>query len=192
MSNQEYKIECLSENDNLHKCVDIIDSVLGKNYIDSLKIASIIKSDKFVCLKAVVDNQIIGIAIGCVMKFAEALEYLKIKEYKIPSAVEQCDTIAIIKTIAIESSSQKKGLGSIFVKKLEKMFFNKNIHVVFTVAWRHDNTENIGPLMIKNGYKSLFIIENYYEKESLTEKFSCPVCGDCGCHCVANIYFKIL
>ena len=110
MYQSEHSIEYLTETNNIHKCVSIIDSVLGKNYVNESKIISMIKSDKFVCLKAVMDNKIVGIAIGCSMKLDEALKYLKIAKYKIPTAVKQCDTIAIIKTIAIESPFQKKDL----------------------------------------------------------------------------------
>lgn len=192
MKKTECTIKKLDENNDITKCIKIIDSVLGKNYINYKQIMSMVKNEKFICLKATVDKLIVGIAIACIMDFNEAIGYLKIEKDEIPDFIKQCNKVSIIKTIAIDDNFQKLGIGSNFIRNLEKIFFNENIHVVFTVAWRHNNIENIGPLMIKNEYKSLYIIEKYYEKDSLKEGFSCPICGDNGCHCDANIYFKLL
>lgn len=188
----EYKIENLREKDNIQECTGIIDAVLGKNYIDATKIISMIKNDKFVCLKATINDRIVGIAIACIMSTYDAIKYLKIEKYEISDSIRQCNKVSIIKTIAIADNFQKIGIGTNFIRELEGIFFDKNIHVIYAPAWRHGNIENIGPLLIKNEYRSLCIIEKYYEKDSLEEGFSCPVCGDNGCHCAVNIFFKII
>lgn len=190
MKKTSYQVKNLNKDDNLNGCVNIISKVLGENYIDLKSILSMINDPRFICLKAIIGNEIVGIAIGCIMNLKDALKYLKIEKYEIPKAIKQYNNVAIIKTIAIEEYFQKKGIGSCFIQKMEKNFMNQNIHTIFTVAWMHDNIENIGPLMKKNSYTSLYIIEKYWEADSLIEGFSCPVCGDNGCHCSANIYFK--
>ena len=46
--------------------------------------------------------------------------------------------------------------------------------------------------MLDLEYKIDSLSEKYYEEDSLKEGFYCPVCGDNGCHCEANIFFKIM
>ena len=189
----EYKIDSLSEKDSMFECISIIDSVLGKNYVDAKKLVSMVKDDNFICLKATtLNDKIVGVAIACIMSVDEAIEYLKIEKYEIPDDVRFCDNISIIKIVAIDDNFQKIGIGTNFIRELEKIFWDMNLRVIFIPAWRHDNIENIGELLVKNGYKSLCIIERYYEKDSLKGGFSCPVCGDNGCHCDVNIFFKVV
>ena len=178
------------EKEDVPECIRILDAALGKDYIESNKLLSMITDDKFICLKALVCNQLVGVHIGCIMNLSEAIDYLKLTTHKIPAIMKKNNKIAILKTCAVKEEFQRKGIGDLFIKVSEKMFLEKNIHLVSCVAWQHDGIENAGPLLRKNGYKSLFVIKDYWTEDSLREGFSCPVCGDHGCHCAANIYLK--
>lgn len=100
--------------------------------------------------------------------------------------------IGILKTVAIAENYQHRGIGSAIMEQVEKIFLKKGIHVIACVAWRHGNIENIGGVLHRNGYRSQFIIDKYWEEDSLKFGFSCPVCGDHGCVCAANIYTKAI
>ena len=191
MKQPEFNIEKMSDGD-INVAIDIVDSVLGKNYVEAEKFIEMINCESFVCLKAIVKNKVVGIALGCVLKIDDAINYLKIQDLKIPNIMKHGAEIAIIKTIAINESFQKRGIGTRFVNALEEIFKSKNIHVIASVAWRHDGIENIGGIMKKNEYKSIYIIDNYWKEDSIKEGFSCPVCGDNGCNCSANIYMKVI
>ena len=189
MEEPNFKIETLKKQD-ASECAAIFDITLGKNYIESDKILSMLNDDKFFCLKSSVNNQIVGVNIACIMSFSAAMDYLKLTTCKIPAIMKKNNQIAILKTAAIKEEYQRKGLGGLFIKSMEKLFSEKGVYYVFSVAWQHDGIEKSGPLLQKNGYKSLCVIKDYWLKDSLQEGFSCPVCGNHGCHCSANIYFK--
>lgn len=182
-------IETLKKKD-ISTCVDIFDATLGEDYITGDKLLSMLNNGKFICLKALVHNRLVGVNISCIMNFSEAIDYLKLAKHKIPTAMKKNAQVAVLKTGAIKQEYQRKGIGGLFVKSSEKAFSEKGVHLVLSVVWRHDGVENAGALLQKNGYKSLCIIKDYWLKDSLQEGFSCPVCGNQGCHCSANIYFK--
>lgn len=98
----------------------------------------------------------------------------------------------VLKTIAVKEGYKRSGIGQLFVENLMASCQNKNIEIIYCVAWKSASATNISGLLSKFNFKILEEIPNYWTKESLEKKYSCPECGDNGCYCSAVVYYKIL
>ena len=187
----QLNIEKLTPGD-LCVAVEMIDSVLGKDYINIDHFSELLSDNRVTCYKAIYKQRIVGVAIACIMDYETAREYLKLDKTQMPHSLKVSKDIGILKTVAVAEDMQGKGVGTALVEKLEKMFVENDIHSIVCVAWQHDNIENISGIMKRNTYTSKLVIKDYWYNDSIEQGFSCPVCGSDGCHCSANIYVKVV
>ena len=101
----EYKIDSLSEKDSMFECISIIDSELGKNYVDAKKLVSMVKDDNFICLNE--ENRIdaenkIKSTVGCGYEITS----LTLSPLPLKNPTKNCKRYKINGTILIEQLSK--------------------------------------------------------------------------------------
>lgn len=150
--------------DDLEKIISLADDQLGKGYVISTDFLS--------------PNRIVFVAedkrghlLGFIMGYIENLT-------------------GIIKTLAIERSVQKKGLGKSLIEKMLAVFASEKMHKVVVVAWMHCKSQKVPleSLMKMLEFKEEERISNFWKNDSLLRHYNCPVCGAPPCLCTAVIF----
>lgn len=177
--------------------IDLIDNLLGKDYVIPAELLNLLNDSNTICLKAVKDNRLIGVVLGYIMSRENALKITKLNSLKFPNAFSACDKVGIIKTIAVQEEYQGQGVGSRLLTKSEELLKSSGISLVMSVVWRirtenGDFIENAGGLMRQNNFRSIGIQEEFWKQDSIEKGFSCPSCGNPPCLCAANIYYKVV
>lgn len=173
-----------------YKGIDLIDSQLGKNYIKLDDLNKMNTEKNYLCFEATKDGEFAGIAIGMILNVQETLALLKLKNIDFPKSAFASERVGIVKTVVVAQEYHAHGIGTALVSKLTEVFELHDIHAIACVAWKHDDTENIGGIMRKLEFRCIKEIPNYWKQESEKDYFVCPVCGEPPCRCQANIYFK--
>ena len=105
---------------------------------------------------------------------------------------ENSQTIGCIKTIAINKTFQKKGIGSLICEAMIRVFCEKKVDAVIVSAWKIGNIVNSDKMLNLSGIKKICEIPEYWKNDSIIKSYDCCICGNPPCLCSAVIYGKIL
>lgn len=98
--------------------------------------------------------------------------------------------VGVVKTIVVEPSSRRMGIGGMLVDALGRTVSRRGTRLVVSDVWRHDGIENSGPLLASHGFSSIGIIDGYWADDSIRRGYVCPVCETIPCTCQADIYVR--
>jgi len=171
--------------DDLPLIQQISDTVLGTGYFTTFNNNLFSESH---LIRVIIDNEIlVGFCYSYITSFKEINKEWDLSEHQFALN----DKVGILKTIAIKTEFQNKGLGNKLVKDTINYLVQKNATAIFTSLWNHPDTDSNISLMVKNGFRWQKTIPNYWTSDSIKNGYHCLVCGY-PCKCLASIYLKTI
>lgn len=167
----------------------IADDVFGKGYIGREELATFLNNDDKFCKVAKIEGIVVGFGLTEICE-AQNLYQIILKDYDwIENFVSKERPIAVMKTFAVRTDYQKKGIGTqLIIKSLEKL---SNISVdLLAVCWEHDKDVELGTILDQFGMNPIRKIAGYWHKDSVLRNYTCASCGTPPCNCSALIYAK--
>jgi len=192
--NKRYKIINITK-ELIPSIIKIADKELGNNFI----LPSHISENQHIsmCASTIKKNKIIGFLLNQILTYSEFLSiYSNIAEKY--DCFRNIKKIGIIKTIAVDSKWQQKGIGTNLINTLLNKIYLKcddqiysNIDLIFMMGWKQKNgIINISGIKNKFNFIEIGQINNFYYNNSLKYNYSCPVCGNPPCYCSVVLYIK--
>ncbi|WP_299576838.1 GNAT family N-acetyltransferase [uncultured Sunxiuqinia sp.] len=173
----------------LARVIEIADSELGKDYLDEGIKDQISRPNTLFRVAVSKKEGILGFCYSYILTPEELDEQFELADF--PKSLKVSSKIAVLKTIAVKSIHQGKGVGSILMDDALELYKQNQIESVICVAWKSKNGVNMGGLMNLYDFNLHQEINNFWKEGSIEEGYSCPVCGN-PCHCSALIYTKTL
>lgn len=167
----------------------ILDIQFGFDYITLDSLTDKIKDENSLCLIALKDKEVLGVSIAA-MGSAEIVSQSLLKEKDwFDENFKQYHLIGLRKQMAVKKTYQGKGIGTQLIQESTKQL-SKSCQVLITIVWEKDQDQKMKKIMAKNQFKSILTISNYWKKDSIEKKYTCPACKIIPCTCSANIYVR--
>ncbi len=169
---------------NITKVVALSNKAFGKNYLPLSYYKKFINSDVNIGMVMVANKNIVGFITSTIylVNRANTCEELYFNFNDL-----QHD-IAIIKQVVVAPKYQKKGIGNLLLKQLISTINTKEI---ICIAWQRDKNIVIANLLLKNNFRKLKSIPNYWFNDSVSKQYNCPECKKPPCKCT-GVVFKLL
>lgn len=100
-------------------------------------------------------------------------------------------TVGSFEAVAVDPAWRRRGIaGRLTVTSLEWMR-ELGCDAAVTISWLSGRPDSSLPLFRRLGFHEGTTVERFYERESLEQGWSCPVCGR-PCHCAATFFWLAL
>ncbi len=170
---------------------NIADCQLGKGYVSAdLLGEAIVNNEKYIA-KVAIDNEnnkVVGFYIVQLVKKQEVNEIILNNPEVASRIARSSELTGLIKTVAVDKNYQGRGVGMNLIKDAISELQNKNIHTIFTIAWKSKYGTNLKGILMRLDFKEIIEIPEYWKESSIKENFECPVCRKPPCSCSAVIY----
>ncbi len=159
----------------------IFNQEFGQGYFDFNQMKSISSHKNFFGYSIVNQDRgrVVGICIGYHSFLPEANFTLPLnKKY------------VYLKSIAINSEYQGKGLGKLL---LDKFIASADVlkQAIYTTVWvKEENTSVFEKMLLKSDFMMHSEYQNFWKEKSVIEKFECKKCGNPPCTCTMRVYLK--
>lgn len=174
-----------------HKDIDniktIIDVSFGKNYLTKEHINSYINNpnNQGYCLTQ--DDILIGFISLKLISKDNLYDYFLTEKDKLFGFFNTLKTFAVIEQVVIAPSYRKKGY-STFLLNNALVQLSKQADCFICICWIKNEPNLMQKLLLKNDFKLIKEIPNYWKNDSLKKNYQCVICGEPPCKCKAEIY----
>lgn len=168
----------------------IITEEIGDNYFTKNDFLLFISNPLYFSYVAIIDSTIVGFGVAYIDTINTIIDTSLSGELQ--RLFENGINVGYIKTIAIDKSFQKKGIGSLICETLINDFNNSNTKAIISTAWEIGEKINSDRMFKSFGINKICKIPEYWKVESLLKNYQCSNCGKPPCLCSAVIYGKKL
>ena len=166
----------------------IADKQLGKNYLVAADLQRILQRHTATFSLSAVER-----ASGSVVGYCLSSSV----DYKVAEQICRRDVSELhgttlpvyIETLAVDPQHNGKGIGSQLISATMERCREHGVGALFGSAWKQRNKINVGNLLLRNGFRQLEEIPDYWLEQSIREGFICPECGN-PCHCSCVLFIK--
>ena len=188
----QFKIEQLTI-DAIPFILPICNEELGTGFLTDTVLIDYMQNPKCQSLIAVDSStdKIVGASISLYLSQSELKQFIHPSQYiHLDQSITKDENIGILKLIAIEKDSQKKGLGTQFIKGSFEFFSHNNIQTICAFAWESKTGINMKTIFDRYELTIMSRIPHFWTQDSLEQKYDCPECGKPPCKCTAVIFSK--
>ena len=189
----DFTIGAIHAND-VSEVLQIAEQQLGDAYLEA---SSLKQSGKNVALCTRVDDCVIGFATGKLLETSDFLgkleERVSADSQKAKQLTRRLDgehEIGFVASAAVKPEYAGRGLGAELIGRTITALEDLGANVLVATAWRSNAGVQAGSILEYRGFRKLFEIEKYWEKDSLQHQYSCPTCGAPPCQCSAVVYIR--
>lgn len=183
------KIQIKSITESYHGSVLALSSrLLGKGYLPDIPQ---LDKNKTVLLVALSSKKFIGFAYARITEKDDLNVILKNRTIDIPPDLKLADergTLGLLKTVCVEPENQGRGVATILIKECLNNLVTLGAETFICIAWKSSAGVQIGGVLSKLGFREWITLDKFWAEESISQNFSCPVCGNPPCNCSAVIY----
>ena len=168
--------------------LDLSSRLLGKGYLPAIPQSD---KNKIVFLVAISSKRFIGFAYARIIDKDELNAILKNPQIDIPPDIKFADengTLGFLKTVCVEPDFQGHGVATILIKECLNNLVTLGAETFICIAWKSSAGVHIGEVLSRLGFREWITIDKFWADESISQKYSCPVCGNPPCNCSAVIY----
>ena len=162
--------------------------LLGKGYLPTISQSD---KNKIVSLVAISSKKLIGFAHAKITEKDDLNVILKNPQIDIPPDLKLADetgTLGFLKTVCVEPDFQGRGVATILIKECLNNLVTLGAETLICIAWKNSAGVQIGGVLSKLGFREWITLDKFWAEESISQNFSCPVCGNPPCNCSAVIY----
>jgi GNAT superfamily N-acetyltransferase len=168
--------------------LELSSRLLGKGYLPNIPR---LDKNKTVLLVALSSKTFIGFAYARITEKNNLNGILKNRTIDIPPDIKLADergTLGLLKTVCVEPDSQGRGVATILIKECLNNLVTLGAETLISIAWKSSAGVQIGGVLSKLGFREWITLDKFWAEESISQNFSCPVCGNPPCSCSAVIY----
>ena len=162
--------------------------LLGKDYFPAIPQSD---KNKIVFLVAISSKKFIGFAYARITKKDDLNVILKNRQIDIPPDIKLADetgTLGFLNTVCVNPDFQGRGVATILIKECLNNLVTLGAETLICIAWKSSAGVKIGGVLSKLGFREWITLDKFWAEESISQNFSCPVCGNPPCNCSAVIY----
>jgi len=181
------KIEIANKSD-IDQLLFIANEAFGNNFITTDDLEDFITQPYKNCYIAVLNNEILGFITTEICNSNQLKESLLIKtdETFFPKSIA---SIGSIKQVAVNPKHLRKGIATSLLEHAITQLKLKS-DTLFCISCKKGDVTPMSNLLLKNNFSLLQTIPNYWHTDSLTQKYTCSICGAPPCKCSAELYLK--
>jgi hypothetical protein len=177
------------QKNHLEQVLDIANITLGENYLTRVSLNQFLNSKSHFAFVSIEDKKVLGFVSSIILTPIQ-LKNIVLKEndwfYEL---AKNHSKIAFRKHTIVNPIFLNIGVGTKLVK------FSNNIidslcDLQISTVWKKNDENIMSKLLLKNEFKFIKSIPNYWEKNSLNNNYSCPICGIPPCICAASVVIK--
>lgn len=168
--------------------LDLSSRLLGKGYLPNGFPES--ESAKDFLLIATLSKKLIGFNYSRIMREGKLKVILKNRQINIPPDIKHADeagTLGLLKTMCIEPEYQGHGVGTKLIEECLNKLTRLGSETIISIAWETPSGIPISGIFSRFGFHEWVRLENFWREESISQGYSCPVCGT-PCNCPAVLY----
>ena len=104
--------------------------------------------------------------------------------------IEGESSVGHVSAAAITRSVEGRGLGAELIGRCIEGLEERSMNIMVATAWKSPDGFQAASILECRGFQKVIDIPGYWEKDSLTNGYSCPACGMPPCHCTAALYVR--
>jgi len=167
----------------------IANSTLGNNYLTTNYLNQYLDSNTYLAFVIIKDIEVIGFTALIIISPAQLKEkVLKDKDW-FYHFFKKYSNIALRKQTIVHPNYIGRGYGSELVQRSSQAI-EALCDVQLSTVWIKRNSNAMSNLLLKNGFERSKTISNYWQQDSLVNKYSCTECGAPPCTCSTEVYIK--
>jgi ribosomal protein S18 acetylase RimI-like enzyme len=169
--------------------IKISNDQLGNSYFGDKITKEDLNNERQIYRISITNDDIIsGFCFSKILNEKEKEKY--VDEKNLPGYLKEVNKLAILKTSAVRSEYQDRGIGTALIKDSINKISEKGGSLIIAEAWKSGGEANISGIMEFLGFEKITEIDSYWKEESESELFTCPSCGSPPCTCSAVIFSK--
>ncbi len=172
----------------------ISNSLFGKMYLTSKQLGPYLResiSHKR-CYVVKSQNKVVGFSLLVIINKQDLPDHLFLNLEVLNALFIDSHKIGWRKMTGILPSCQNKGYATKLAHVSYQFWIRKNIDTLISVCWQKDKVTPAEKMLIKDGFCKIITVKEYWQFNSLKERYSCQICGQPPCICYAGIYKKML
>lgn len=176
--------------DYLKDILKLSDEALGENYLSENEFYQIGKSPDYYCFVGLYDKIFAGFSFFQLVKPENLVQIFD--EHIVKLVLQNCQNnkpVGYRKHTAVRPEFRNLGIGTLLVKSSNEML-KSLAGCIITTVWENKKDFML-KILIKEGFKRLLSIPDFWYKSSLEMGYECPLCGN-PCHCEASLLIKRL
>jgi len=174
---------------HLEQVLRIADKTLGINYLTVAYLNQYLNSNTFLAFVVTENSAVVGFTALIIISPAQLKEQvLKDKDWFYQLS-KKYSNIGFRKQTFVHPKFINKGYGSLLVKRSSE-FIETFCDFQLSTVWIKQSNSAMGNLLLKNGFERSKTISNYWQQDSLVNKYSCTECGAPPCTCSTEVYIK--
>tara|TARA_B100000809_G_scaffold263278_1_gene316155 strand:- start:1650 stop:2216 length:567 start_codon:yes stop_codon:yes gene_type:complete len=174
---------------HIEQVLSIANSTLGANYLTVPYLNKYLNSNNYLAFVIIEDNKVVGFISSVILTPPQLKEtVLKEKDWFYELS-KKYSKISLQKQVIVHPSCIGKGYGSQLVKLSSKVI-DSLCDFQLSNVWIKRSNNAMSNLLLKNGFERSKNIPNYWQADSLDNKYSCPECGTPPCLCSTEVYCK--
>lgn len=157
----------------------LLDQYIGENYYSEATIQKVFKSKNYSYQTIFHQHQLIALAW---IKFPNAKSW----NTKLMGKIKCTLLHPLLELVVVDKGFQHKGIATQLMKQLISQLPNT---VIYCTAWNYTPKYPLQHCLKKLGFKLLKTSELHYLKESIQQKYTCPICYY-PCYCNLSLWKK--
>jgi len=177
------------QKEHLKEVFELANNTLGNNYITSSYLKQYLNSKNYLGFVLLENNKVIAF-ISIVILSPSTLKKMVLKEndwfYKL---AKNYPKIALQKQTIVNPKFTNQGIGTKLVK-LSIKEVTPLTDIQLSTVWKKEGDLAMEKLLLKNDFRLIKTIQNYWYKDSLNNNYNCLICGTPPCKCATEVYIK--
>lgn len=171
---------------HLKQLLLIANTAFGENFISPTNFEDFIIQSHKNWFIAVLNNEILGFLTTEICNHIQLQESLLVKTDE-QLFINSNTNIGVIKQVAVHPKHLRKGIAtSLLTHAINNLKLNSDY--LFCISWKKGDTTPMSNLLLKNNFSLHQTIPNYWYTDSLTQLYSCAICGTPPCKCSAELF----
>lgn len=169
----------------------LADACFGSGYLSEHDLLAYDQSPNAAILIDVDADQIRGFTIVQIVNAESIEKHLYFNQSRLNQLIEGHEKIGYRKLTAVSKSHTNKGIGGALIQQGDS-FLSERCGKIVSTVWKSGNHTTMEHLLVKNGYKNMGEVENYWSGNSTQLGYKCAKCGSPPCTCSAIVFEKNL
>lgn len=135
-------------------------------------------------------SRILGFGLTHVVDPSGIHSFIRWPDEKLPTSLQYAARIGVLKTVAVRSDCQGRGIGYAIVEQSLKELRERGVETYCSIAWKGGESTNIGGVLKNQDFRVDLEIPEYWKADSQELRYNCPQCGAPPCLCTGVILIK--
>lgn len=184
-------VDFLNQN-HITEIILLADDELGVGFLTKKNIINYLKCKNTFCIAAWSNGNLVGFSIIKILSSKKFIAKNVLSQKSIFLKVLKSEqSIAYRMHTVVKKNFQKKGIATALIHYAEQNIY-KNVDLILSVAWVKNKQCLMEKTLIRNNFKKVCELNNYWRTDSIKKKYICSECKKIPCNCNAILFLKTL